>query len=120
MTLEREITGSFGLMASNLPKGFSWLRFPDDGGPKRNSLGADGLLLFGRGQAFLLEVKVGKGKLTKSEEKLFKWCFNNGRPYFVLNYYEKPTEIWVLGDLVFGGVWSGSLKEVVENLIDYV
>jgi len=118
--LERDLTKTNGLINKSLPLGWYFYRFPDTGGRKRNPQGCDGLLMFGKHVAYFLEVKIGNGKLTESEQKLFKWCHDNKRPYFLLRYYEKEN-LWVMEDLVFNNIKvnTGNLKDIVEELVDY-
>lgn len=117
--VERDITASNGILSKNLPLGWYWFRFPDTGGRKRNSIGADGLLLFGKHIGYFIEVKLGNGQLTESEKKLCNWCHSNNRPYFLLAYYESK-DTWKLEDLVFNNIKVGpNLKEIIEELCDY-
>ncbi len=116
---ERDLTASDGVIAKNLPIGFTWFRMADVGGIKRNSCGFDGLLLFGKRTAFFTEVKIKNGKLKESEQKMFKWCKEHNRAYLLLKYYP-DLDVWYMEDLTGNGIWSGKLQEVVENLVDYI
>ena len=116
--LERELTTSNGLIATNLPAGFYWMRLGDTGGMSRNKLGCDGFIWFNN-HCWPTEVKIGNGKLTESEEKLKEKCREHNILYLILRYHEKHGGLWEL-ELADKSLIYTSMKlgEVFESLIE--
>lgn len=116
--LERELTTSTGVIASNLPKGFYWMRLGDTGGMSRNKIGCDGFIWFNN-HSWPVEAKIGNGKLTESEEKMKNWCKERNILYLILRYHEKHNGLWEL-ELADKGLSYTSIKlgEVFESLIE--
>lgn len=113
--LERDITLNNGFLAKSLPAGFSWMRLGDTGGITRNKLGCDGFLWL-KNACWPVEVKIGNGKLTESEEKTKNWCKERGILYLIIRFHEK-LDLWELEIADMSLSYIGKRLDILENLL---
>ena len=74
---------------------------------RRHGIGFDGILFHGS-TGIRVEVKIGWGRLTETEEKKERDCIFAKQPYWLLRWFEKA---WVLESL--GVAKDGTLKELL-------